>query len=205
MTALGPGHCRRCGRGVLLLPLSTGTLEPFDLEEHPVDDVDERDRFVIRAHRAAATPIDTDDPVTTCLRRHRCPPAPEPVIPSESPPTSRPVIPTESPPPRQIPPVATRGDFQGLHTLRTQAELLRLQTLGRLRSHPGSRHYSPVTIPAALAGLSRLDEHHCLLCRQQLDEHAKLAVATVEGTATELSVCVPECRRAAPRQPPTEP
>ena len=196
MTTIGADTCRRCGRGVLFLPLSGGTREAFDLGEFPIDNVDEIDRFVVRAHRGAAEPLNVDEPITTCLRRHRC---------KVDPPDAGPVIPTESLQPHRTPVVATRSDFQGLRQLRTNAELLRLQTLGRLRTHPGSRHYSPVTIPAALIGLSRLDEHHCVLCRHQLDDHAKLAVAAVEGANTELFVCLPECRRAAPQQPPTEP
>jgi hypothetical protein len=194
MTAIGPDTCRRCGRGVLLLPLSGGTLEAFDLREFPIDDVDEGDRFVVRAHRGAAEPLKGDEPITSCLRRHGC---------KVDQPNIGTMIPTESPQLHRTPAAATRSDLQGLRQLRTNAELLRLQTLGRLRTHPGSRHYSPVTIPAALTGLSRLDEHHCLLCRQKLDEHDQLAVAAVEGTTIELFVCLPECRRAASRQPPT--
>lgn len=195
---MGPDTCRRCGRGVLLLPVSTGTLEAFEPQEYPVDDVDERDRFVIHAHRGAATAIDADETVPTCLRRHRCSAA-EQVIPAESPPTSGQVIPPESPSPRLRPSVATRSDFQGLHTLRTQAELLRLQTLGQLRTHPGSRRYTPVSVPAALVALIGLDDQHCMLCRCRLVENGQLAVATVDGTSTALAVCLPECRRPDPR------
>src|SRR5579875_1669755 len=98
MTTIGADTCRRCGRGVLFLPLSGGTLEAFDLREFPIDDVDEADRFVVRAHRGAAEPLNIDEPITTCLRRHRC---------TVDPPDTGPVMPTESPQPHRTPAVAT--------------------------------------------------------------------------------------------------
>ena len=152
MTTIGADTCRRCGRGVLFLPLSGGTREAFDLGEFPIDNVDEIDRFVVRAHRGAAEPLNVDEPITTCLRRHRC---------KVDPPDAGPVIPTESLQPHRTPVVATRSDFQGLRQLRTNAELLRLPDT-RPTAHPSGqppllpRHHpcSPDrTVPARRAPL----------------------------------------------------
>lgn len=185
MTSVGPGVCRRCRAEVLLLPTGSGALEAFELGEYPIGEVDEDDRYVVLVHRGVtALPADAPAPAT-CLRRHRCQPGQQPQIPTESLRYRRPVT-------------ATRSDFQTLHRLETVAQLVRSQTLGRLRPHAGSRRYSPIEIPADVARVTRLDPDHCVLCRARLDGPEQLTVATVTGPGSDeppvpLKVCMPEC------------
>lgn len=189
MTSVGPAVCRSCGQDVLLLPTASGALEAVDRGLYPLEQVAEGDRYVLLAHQDLAVPAEAPPGQATCLRRHQCEPLNAVVIPSESPRADHPSV-------------ATRRDFQDLRELRTRAELLRLQALGRLRKHPGSRHYSPTDVIATFARLTHLDAEHCVLCRRSLGDRDKLTVATVNKAAEdaptddrppELYVCMPGC------------
>lgn len=178
MTGVVGRHvCPRCGGELLSLPTADGT-ELFDAAEFTYDEVDEQDRFVV-LRLVGAVQLGPNEPTPkTCLRRHRCP------------------EPETAPPPRQDtnrPPA--RADYTALHQIQTRIELYRAQTLGRLRPHPGQRHYEPVAVSARLAALGRLEEHRCSVCRRRFaaEDHT-ITVGEIEGpTPSRLRACSPKC------------
>lgn len=180
MSSVGPGVCRQCRHEVLYLPVASGQLHVFDPGEYPIGDVDPQDRYVVLPHGSVITLTAAGTEPGTCLRRHHCTPPEDPA------PVER----------RPHPRLADRTDYEALRALQSVASLLRSQTRGTLRQHPGSRHYSPVRISAELARLTHLDEHHCVLCRRSFDGTPTLLVATVDNhpdAETSLHVCMPQC------------